>query len=240
MLGILGQGGHRRLFGRWRLRRGAGAWAAAGVDFDDVAFDDDAAGINLDEAARAFDGQFLIGLQDDALGLSVAFVAHGGALVGADDQFIGATDLGGARGFDEQLQAAFDPAVHLAHYLPDEVAAGVKVPMPFDAVGFVLADGLVAVLVDLFVFVVIHTQVAVVPNPFFAVVLYDDVVVFLTMQIDLLFGFFVFKPQFIISGAFVSPGFDGHAGLMLRQAIRRRVGGVIGASGDDRLIRVAL
>ena len=240
MVGVFGQGGDLGLFGRRRFGFGTGAGAAAGVDLDDVAFDGDAAGIDFDEAARGLDGQFLVGFEDDAFGLGIAFVADGGALVGADDQFVGATDLGGARGLDKELQAAFDPAVDLADDLPNEVAAGVEVAVAFNAIALVLADGLVAVLVDVFVFVIVDAQVTVVADPFLAVVFQDDVVVFLAVQVGLLFVVFVFETQFVVAGAAVGLGFDGHPRLVLGKTIRRQVVGVVAAPGDDGLIGVAL
>src|SRR5690606_24474755 len=105
---------------------------------------------------------------------------------------------------------------------------------------FFAVHGVVAVAFGVAEAVVLYRQVAVVLDDFGAVVFREQVQVFLGVDVDLLFTGFVFKPQFVAAFTFVGFGFQGGSCLVLRQRVRRCVGGVVGAAGDDGLVRVAV
>src|SRR5690554_2972172 len=88
--------------------------------------------------------------------------------------------------------------------------------------------------------VALHRQVAVVPDDFGAVVFRQQVQIFLGVHVDLLFAGFILKPQFVAALALVGFGLQGGPGFVFRQRVRRCVGGVIGSSGDDGLVWVAV
>src|SRR5690554_6789530 len=88
--------------------------------------------------------------------------------------------------------------------------------------------------------VALHRQVAVVLDDFGAIVFRKQVQVFLGVDIDLFFTSFVFKPQFVAALTLVGFGLQGGAGFVFRQRVRRCVGDVVGSSGDDGLVRVAV
>ena len=88
--------------------------------------------------------------------------------------------------------------------------------------------------------VVLHRQVAVILDDFGTVVFRQQVQVFLGVHVDLLFARFILKPQFVAALALVGFGLQGGPGFVFRQRVRRCVGGVVGSSGDDGLVRVAV
>ncbi|PHM51208.1 hypothetical protein Xekk_03866 [Xenorhabdus sp. KK7.4] len=60
------------------------------------------------------------------------------------------------------------------------------------------------------------------------------------MQGQSLAAFGIFKQQFVVTFAFVGFGAEGHLGFAARQSARRDIAGMVGASGDDGLIRIAV
>src|SRR5690554_4591282 len=86
----------------------------------------------------------------------------------------------------------------------------------------------------------LYRQVAVVLDDFGAVVFRQQVQIFLGVHVDLLFAGFIFKPQFVAALALVGFGLQGGPGFVFRQRVRRCVGGVVGSSGDDGLVWVAV
>ncbi len=60
--------------------------------------------------------------------------------------------------------------------------------------------------------------------------------VFLGVQIDELFPGLVFEAQLVKAFALVGLGLDGGTGLVFREEVRWRIGGMVRASGDQRLI----
>src|SRR5690554_3662426 len=88
--------------------------------------------------------------------------------------------------------------------------------------------------------VALYRQVAVVLDDFGAVVFRQQVQIFLGVHVDLLFAGFIFKPQFVAALALVGFGLQGGPGFVFRQRVRRCVGGVVGSSGDDGLVWVAV
>src|SRR5690606_39059947 len=88
--------------------------------------------------------------------------------------------------------------------------------------------------------VVLHRQVAVTLDDFGTVVFRQQVQVFLSVDVDLFFAGFIFKAQFVAALTLVGFGLQGGPGFVFRQRVRRCVGGVVGSSGDDGLVRVAV
>ena len=109
-----------------------------------------------------------------------------------------------------------------------------------DALAMFAICGVVAVAFGVAEAVVLHRQVAVVLDDFGAVVFRQQVQVFLGVHVDLLFARFVFKAQFVAALTLVGFGLQGGPGFVFRQRVRRCVGGVVGSSGDDGLVRVAV
>src|SRR5690554_2089957 len=109
-----------------------------------------------------------------------------------------------------------------------------------DALAMFAIGSVVAAALGVAEAVVLHRQVAVVPDDFGAVVFREQVQVFLGVHVDLFLARFVFKPQFVAALALVGFGLQGGPGFVFRQRVRRCVGGVIGSSGDDGLVRVAV
>src|SRR5690554_7384790 len=100
--------------------------------------------------------------------------------------------------------------------------------------------GVVAVALGVAKAVVFHRQVAVVLDDFGAIVFRKQVQVFLGVDIDLFFTSFVFKPQLVAALTLVGFGFQGGSCFVFWQRVRRCIGGVVGSSGNDRLVRVAV
>ena len=211
-------------------------------------FQGDAGAVDGDFAARPFDLERLACHQfmhlagvggDGGADIEFEFAVDLSFVVAADDfEVIGVDVL--FEDVADGVQVVFAVAFLLVavYFVVDVVADGVA-GVVADAFGVVVADGDGFVVADAFRLVVADAFASIVADGVAFVVFDDGVVVFLGVHEDFFAVFFVLKPQFIISGAFMGSGFDGHAGLMLRQAIRRRVGGVVGPSGDDGLIRVA-
>src|SRR5690554_1836212 len=88
--------------------------------------------------------------------------------------------------------------------------------------------------------VLFRRQVAVVLDDFGAVVFRQQIQIFLGVHVDLLFAGFILKPQFVAALALVGFGLQGGPGFVFRQRVGRCVGGVIGSSGDDGLVWVAV
>src|SRR5690554_4379325 len=149
-------------------------------------------------------------------------------------------------GFDDGFLAGFD--VQFGAGIAEPGGAGFEVQSTGDIEAVVFAGlfallavhGVVAVAFGVAEAIVFHRQVAVVLDDFGTVVFRQQVQVFLGMNVDLLFAGFVFKAQFVAAFALVGFGFQGGSCFVLRQRIRRRVGGVVGAAGDDGLVRVAV
>ncbi len=72
------------------------------------------------------------------------------------------------------------------------------------------------------------------------VVFHRGVHVLLRMQRQPFTAFRILKQQLVVPFPFVGLGAEGHLGFAARQPARRDVAGVIGAPGDDRLVRVAV
>src|SRR5690554_1214520 len=100
--------------------------------------------------------------------------------------------------------------------------------------------GCVAVGFDMTEPVIFDGQMAVIFNHFGTVVFREQIQIFLGVNVDLLFVRLVFKPQLVTTLALVGLGFQSGSGFVFRQRIRRRVGGVVGSSGNDWLVRVTV
>ncbi len=101
----------------------------------------------------------------------------------------------------------------------------------FHALSAVMADADALIMADVLCPVMAHLS---------GLVVVDHVVlVFLRMDEDLFFLFLIFKPQFVIPLTLMGAGFQGHARFVPRQFVGRRVDRVVGAPGDDRLVRIA-
>src|SRR5690554_5650499 len=100
--------------------------------------------------------------------------------------------------------------------------------------------GVVAVAFGVAEAVVVYRQVAVILNDFGAVVFRQQVQVFLGVDVDLRFIGFVFKTQLVAAFTLVGFGFQGGSCFVLRQRIERYVGRVVGSSGNNGLVRVAV
>ncbi|GHZ22115.1 hypothetical protein VCSRO78_3567 [Vibrio cholerae] len=72
------------------------------------------------------------------------------------------------------------------------------------------------------------------------VVFNQSIEIFLRTQVDLLFARLVFKTELVKPFTLVRLGAQHGFGFVLWQAVWWRVGRMIGASGDDRLIRVTV
>ncbi|GHY74044.1 hypothetical protein VCSRO168_3538 [Vibrio cholerae] len=80
----------------------------------------------------------------------------------------------------------------------------------------------------------------VVTNDRGVVVFNQTIEVFLRMQVDLLFARLVFKTELVKPLPLVSFSAQHGFGFMLWQGVWRRVGRMIGASGDNGLVWVAI
>src|SRR5690606_24892571 len=109
-----------------------------------------------------------------------------------------------------------------------------------DTLPMLAIDSVVAVAFGVAEAVVFHCQVAVVLDDFGAVVFRQQVQVFLGVEVDLFLVRFVFKSEFVAAFTLVGFGFQGGSCFMFRQRVRRCVGGVVGAAGDDGLVRVTV
>src|SRR5690606_26079630 len=105
---------------------------------------------------------------------------------------------------------------------------------------FFAVHGVVAVAFGVAEAVVLYRQVAVIFDDFGAVVFGELVLVFMGVDVDMLFTGCVFKPEFVAAFTFVGFGFQGGSCFMFRQRVRRCVGRVVGSSGNDGLVRVAV
>jgi len=81
---------------------------------------------------------------------------------------------------------------------------------------------------------------AVIFDHFGAIIFGEQVQVFLSVNVDLLFSRFVFETELVAAFTLVGLGFQGGAGFMLRQRVGRCIGGVVCSSRDDGLIRIAI
>ncbi len=88
--------------------------------------------------------------------------------------------------------------------------------------------------------VIADGPVAVVPDHLGAVVLGQQIQVSLGVDVDLFLRGLVLEAQLVAALALVGLGFQGGAGLVFGQGVRWLVGGVMGAPGDDRLVRVTV
>src|SRR5690606_14714957 len=91
--------------------------------------------------------------------------------------------------------------------------------------------------------IVLHLLAGVVADLDRAVMLDDGAQVLLGMQVDLLGVLLVFEAQFVeILGraALAAAALDAALRGIGRQAVRRLVGAVVHAAGDDRLVRVTV
>lgn len=88
--------------------------------------------------------------------------------------------------------------------------------------------------------VVFNRQVLVVTNDRGVVVFNQTIEVFLRMQVDLLFARLVFKTELVKPFPLVRLGAQHGFGFVLWQGIWWCIGRVISASGDNRLVWVAV
>src|SRR5690606_37457320 len=109
-----------------------------------------------------------------------------------------------------------------------------------DTLPMLAVHGVVAVAFGVAEAVVLYRQVAVILDDFGAVVFRQQVQVFLGVDVDLLFIGFVFKAQLVAAFTLVGFGFQGGSCFVLRQRIGRCVGRVVGSSGNNGLVRVAV
>ncbi len=88
--------------------------------------------------------------------------------------------------------------------------------------------------------VVFNGQVLVVTNDRGVVVFNQTIEVFLRMQVDLLFARLVFKTELVKTLPLVRLGAQHGFGFVLWQSVWRRIGRMIGAASDNRLVWVAI
>ncbi|CSB22686.1 Uncharacterised protein [Vibrio cholerae] len=86
----------------------------------------------------------------------------------------------------------------------------------------------------------LHRQVLVVTNDRGVVVFNQTIEVFLRMQVDLLFARLVFKTELVKALPLVRLGAQHGFGFVLRQGVWRRVGRMISAASDNRLVWVTV
>ncbi|GIB48982.1 hypothetical protein VCSRO92_3389 [Vibrio cholerae] len=101
-------------------------------------------------------------------------------------------------------------------------------------------DRQVLVVLNLGKLVIFNGQMLVVANDRGVVVFNQTIEVFLRMQVDLLFARLVFKTELVKPFPLVRLGAQHGFGFVLWQSVWRRVGRMIGASGDNRLVRVTV
>ena len=105
----------------------------------------------------------------------------------------------------------------------------------------IVIDRLGAVMLDVVGFVVIDSLGAVVADCVRFVILNADVLVFFSMEVNLLCALFVFEPQFVgIGAAAAFAGTREDAGLrhIGGQRVGRHLLGVVNTPGDDGVVRV--
>ncbi len=88
--------------------------------------------------------------------------------------------------------------------------------------------------------VVFNGQVLVVANDRGVVVFNQTIKIFLRMQVDLLFARLVFKTELVKALPLVRLGAQHGFGFVLRQGVWRRVGRMISAASDNRLVWVTI
>ena len=120
------------------------------------------------------------------------------------------------------------------------VLADVVTPVTRDGDALVVAHGLAAVVANDDDCIVLNTLAAVVSDKCAFVVVDMDVLVLLGMDVDLLPSRLILEAHFIEAFALVRLAFDGHAGLVRRQVVRRQLMRVVASSRDDRLIGIAV
>src|SRR5690554_875784 len=147
-----------------------------------------------------------------------------------DNRFLPGLDVQLCAGVTEPGDARFQ--LQAASYAEAVVFAGLF--------AFFAVDGLVTAAFYVAKAVVLNGQVTVIFDDFGAVIFREQVQVFLGVDVDLLFVCLIFKPQFVAALTFMGLGFQGGAGFVFRQRVRRCVGSVIGSAGDDGLVRVAV
>ncbi|CSB85870.1 Uncharacterised protein [Vibrio cholerae] len=98
----------------------------------------------------------------------------------------------------------------------------------------------VLVVLNLGKLVVFNGQVMVVTNDRGVVVFNQTIEVFLRMQVDLLFARLVFKTELVKALPLVRLGAQHGFGFVLRQGVWRRVGRMISAASDNRLVWVTV
>ncbi|CSA91026.1 Uncharacterised protein [Vibrio cholerae] len=86
----------------------------------------------------------------------------------------------------------------------------------------------------------LHRQVLVVLNLGKLVVFNQTIKIFLRMQVDLLFARLVFKTELVKPFPLVRLGAQHGFGFVLRQGVWRRVGRMISAASDNRLVWVTV
>ncbi len=101
-------------------------------------------------------------------------------------------------------------------------------------------DRQVLVMLNLAELVIFNGQMLVVTNDRGVVVFNQTIEVFLRMQVDLLFARLVFKTELVKPFPLVRLGAQHGFGFVLWQAVWWRIGRMIGASGDNRLVWVTV
>ncbi len=86
----------------------------------------------------------------------------------------------------------------------------------------------------------LHRQVLVVLNLGKLVVFNQTIKIFLRMQVDLLFARLVFKTELVKALPLVRLGAQHGFGFVLWQSVWRRIGRMIGAASDNRLVWVTV
>ncbi len=98
----------------------------------------------------------------------------------------------------------------------------------------------VLIVLNLSKLVIFNGQVLVVTNDRGVVVFNQTIEVFLRMQVDLLFARLVFKTELVKPFPLVRLGAQHGFGFVLWQSVWRRIGRMIGAASDNRLVWVAI
>ncbi len=120
----------------------------------------------------------------------------------------------------------------------DNVATNGLVMVLHDLLEIILTNSTVTIAVNALKLVLRHAQVLVTSDALPVNIVHHRVTILLRMQIDLLTRGFIFKTQFVKTAALVRVSTQRGTRLVHRQQIRRRVGGMEGAPGDDGLIGI--